>query len=570
MIKEKVITNTPNPKTGLAYHWEITDTKGKKHEWKEFYTGPLVLEEEETNILCQKLLGVGIDQLLEVANEELLPVPSLEEVGASIVMHSTTPDLKTFDGDLDKVIKNVPPMDYTSYKEARSVYLAGEGDIVVGRIEPWQASADLGKAKAIKIPVIDYYYISHALLVLAEQHLVSPSQEINELVDFIKANPNAVIRLYALEEEMQIFLIWLKRLAGLDHLLMDANSPEVARDWNKKSILFPTVEDAMNLSSLIEGKSAQETLDEEAKYSLLRNKLGCVYPVLPGYTVVREAKALGDFTQQLLDASSMLQARYGLTLACFKASDSGDGARITLGVDLTDVAQLKELAEDAYKHGDAYILEPYVYYDKIDINGESIKISPSAHIRWGEVADGVTLQFTEGTSWKGNIFFDERTATKFGVSIENYQKIVACMESTRQAFKNHKLGLTIAGLDFAIGTIGGFFGDEKVMGIQDPNISFNGAECLRAFLEKTTKEEGLTKDAPLYGVTRVFKPSKKCTVLVLREAVKSFEGLGYYTDAIASVPERWGMIAVAHENVELATAKLAELRKDLAAKGLVL
>lgn len=570
MIKEKVVTNTLNPKTKLPYHWEVTDTKGKKHEWKEFYTGPLVLEEEEIEVLCQKLLGVSLDKLLEVANEELLPVPSLDEVGASIVIHSTTPDIKTFDGDLDKVIKGVPPMDYTSYKEARSVYLAGEGDVVVGRIEPWESSANLGNAKAIKIPIIDYYYISHALLVLAEQHLLSPSQEINQLVDFLKANPNGVIRLYALEKEMQIFLVWLKRVAGLKHLLMDANSPEVARDWNKKSILFPTVEDAMNLSSSIEGYSVQEILEEEAKYSLLRNKIGCVFPVFPGYTVVREAKDLESFTEQLLDASKMLQGRYGLTTGCFKASDSGDGARITLGVDLSDENLLKELAEDAYKHGDAYILEPYLYYDKVDINGESIKISPSAHIRWGEVADGVTLQFTEGTSWKGNIFFDERTATKFGVSKENYQTIVTCMESIRQAFRNHKLGLTIAGFDFAIGTIGGFFGDQKLIGIQDPNISFNGAECLRAFLEKTIIEHDLTTDQSLYGVTRVFKPSKDCTVSTLREFVKSFEESGYYTEAIASVPERWGMIAVAHQNVESATAKLAELRKDLAAKGLVL
>lgn len=86
--------------------------------------------------------------------------------------------------------------------------------------------------------MVDYYYISHALLVLAEQHLSSSSQEIDQIVAFIQANPNAVIRLYALEKEMQIFLIWLKRLAGIDHLLMDANSPEVARDWNKKAFFF--------------------------------------------------------------------------------------------------------------------------------------------------------------------------------------------------------------------------------------------------------------------------------------------------------------------------------------------
>ena len=116
--------------------------------------------------------------------------------------------------------------------------------------------------------------------------------------------------------------------------------------------------------------------------------------------------------------------------------------------------KLKLLAEDAHKHGDDYVLEPFINYEKTLRGNETLNIIPSAHIRWGEVAPGVTLQFTEGTSWKGNIYVDEQTATSFGISDAHYQTIRTCMDDVLHGFHAHQLGLTIAGLDFAIGRIG--------------------------------------------------------------------------------------------------------------------
>lgn len=567
---KKILTQEKNSKTELPYFWKIADSNQKEYDWKGFYTGPLVLEEAMIEQLSKKLLGIEISELTETATKELKPVPTLKSVGASIVMHSTTPDLKTFDGDLDKVVKGTTPTDYTSYKEARAVYLASSGDLAVGRIQPWKTGVQLGNLESVEIPGIDYYYLSHALLVLAEQHLRAPSPQINKIITFIKDHKNAVVRLYALEKEMQIFLIWLKRLAGLDHLLMDANSPEVARDWNRKSVLFPTVQAALYLEKVIEGFSPHQILEEEAKYSFLRQQLGCEYPVLPGYSIVRSGNSLEVFTTQLLEAAKLLKKRYGLKLGCLKASDSGDGARITIGIDLDNESNLKALAKDAFRHGDDYILEPHIQYKEIIINGEKLKASPSAHIRWGEVATGLTLQFMEGTSWKGNVYIDKKTTDSFGVSNAHYQTILNCMDGFLDSFQRNNLGLTIAGLDFAIGQIGGFFGQETLIGVQDPNISFNGAECLRVFLEKIRKQKNIGKQSPLYGATRIFKPSKKCTLTVLDQFSKKASHSGIYVDGIASVPERWAMIAVAHLDSEEILKQLSVLLTDLDKSGLVL
>jgi len=569
MNMQKISTGNKDAKTGLPYFWQINDSDQTKHDWIQFYTGPLVLEESKIEQLCVKLLGIELKKLTETATKELQPVPSLKSVGASIVMHSTTPDLKTFDGDLDKVMNGITPTDYTSYKEARAVYLASTSDLAVGRIQPWKAGVQLGNLESVEIPGIDYYYLSHALLVLAEQHLEESSPQIEKIVNFLQDHKNAVIRLYALEKEMQIFLIWVKRLAGLDHLLMDANSPEVARDWNRKSVLFPTVQAALHLEKTIKGFSPHQILKEEAKYSLLRQQLDCEYPVLPGYTIERAGNDLSDFTTQLLEAAKLLQNRYGLKLGCLKASDSGDGARITVGVDLNNESNLAALAKDAYRHGDDYILEPHVNYNEVVINGEKLKASPSAHIRWGEVATGLTLQFMEGTSWKGNVYIDEETTDSFGVSNVHYWAILSCMDDFLAAFQRNNLGLTIAGLDFAIGQIGGFFGEEILIGVQDPNISFNGAECLRVFLEKVRKQQKIIDETSLYGATRIFKPSKDCTLTVLHQFSKNASHSGIFVDVIASVPERWAMIAVAHLDAEEIMKQLAAICADLVKSGLM-
>ncbi len=559
-----------NPMTSLSYHWELIDNQGQRFAWKDFEMGPLVLRNEQIEQLCQKLLGIDLGELEGIADKVLTPVQAMDTKRPNIILHGTTPDLNTVIGDIEAVTNHRPPTNYAAYTETRSVYLAKSGALAVGRIKSWKVAATTEGIEAIDIGSIDYYYLSHALLILAESHLQSPQLPVHQILEFLQKHPNTIIRLYALEKEMQIFLIWLQRIAGLSELFMDANSPDVARTWNKKNILYPTIEDAEKLENEIAGYTAQQILTAETKYSLLFQKLGLQLPVFPGYTIKRTDTSLQGFKNQILQAAHFLRQRYSLQKGCLKGSASGDGARITPGIDLADEAQLIELATIAYQYEDDYVLEPNVEYLKVVVNSQSLKTTPSAHIRWGQQAPGATLQFTKDTSWKGNIFFDEMTAPIFGISKTHYQVIIQSIEKFLHAFRSRNLGLTIAGLDFAIGKIGGVFGDETVIGIQDPNISFNGAECLRVFMEKISQQYDLSEKEPLYAVTRVFLPSAKCSLPELKRITNKAVTKGIYYETIASVPGCWGMIAVAAHHPNEAFDNLFMLHDRLVEKGLII
>jgi len=91
---------------------------------------------------------------------------------------------------------------------------------------------------------------------------------------------------------MQIFLIWLKRLANLENLSIDTNTPDVAQSWNRKSILYPTVRDALALETILLNHSPRHILEVESRFSLLYKELNLTIPVLPGYTIERSGEKI--------------------------------------------------------------------------------------------------------------------------------------------------------------------------------------------------------------------------------------------------------------------------------------
>ncbi len=565
---EKVSLRHPDPATGLRYGWEVVLSDGRRIPWRGFYTGPLTLGSEEIESLCRELLQIESSALGEAAKDELEPVSDRAGAGPSLIIHSNTPDLKAFDGDLEDVLRGREPADHTTYTETRSVYMAGPRDLALGRTSTWRTAVDLHSLEAVEIPGIDYYYFSHALLLLARRHLRSPSVQIERIVERLRTQPNTVIRLYALEREMQIFLIWLRRLAGLKKLRIDANSPEVAEAWNRKSAFYPTVRDALGQTEALRGLSTGKKLETESRNSPVRRDLGVRFPALPGYTIQRSGEDRSSFIRQALEAAKMLQSRYGLRRGCLKASEAGNGARISPGIDLGAQAALVSLAESAYPHGDDYVLEAHVDYLKVEAGEGLVNAAPSAHIRWGQVAEGITLQFTEGTSWRGNLYLDADTCESFGISATHYRSIQRSMSEFRRAFRDRKLGLTIGGIDFAVGRIGGVFEDELLLAAQDPNISFTGAESLRVFMKKTRERHSLGEGQRLYGVSRVIRPGFACPLPALRTLTESATAGGSFVDAIASIPGRWGMVAAADQDPARAIAKIDSLCRSLAEKGL--
>jgi hypothetical protein len=566
---EKVFLEQLEPTTSLEYQWDLVFDDEQRVRWKGFYTGPLTLTTKEIETLCLKLLGIDITELQKVASQELQPAP-LGENWPALVMHSQTPDVKSFEQDLLDLMNGPTPLDHTTYAEARSAYFARQRDLAIGRTNPWKTAIELEEINAIEIPGIDYYYLSHALLLLAEEHLRSPTLQINRIIEFLRNNEHPIVRVYNLEKEMQIFLIWLKRLANLENLSMDTNTPEVAQSWNRKSILHPTVRDALELEEMLLDHSPRHILEVESRSSILYKKLNLTIPVLPGYTIERSGEDLDSFIQQTIQAARLLRQRYRLERGCLKASEAADGARIFAGLNLRDELKIETLAKDAYQHGDDYLLEAHIEYLQVNVGGQILKTTPSAHIRWGRVAEGLTLQTTQGTSWKGNIYIDEAVGDLFGVSKAHYQIVTETMKEFLRAFQSRSLGLMIAGIDFAIGRIGGVFEDEVLVAAQDPNVSFNGAECLRIFIEKVKEHHSLCTNEPFYAATRVIRPTLQGTLPVLRQITDVVNDPESYSTTIASIPGCWGMIALANRHPEEVVKKLASVYDSLIYQNLII
>ncbi|WP_299458446.1 hypothetical protein [uncultured Microscilla sp.] len=563
---QKVFLDHFDPKTFLNYQWNVRVSPGEVLPWQGFYTGPLVLRAYEIEDLCELLLGVDLSNLAQVVTQELVSVTQSSNTNTSLFLHSTTPELNAFLDDLNKLQQEVPGLDYAAYKEVQSVYFAQPDDLCVGRVTAWETAIETEKVRGAYIANIDYYYLSQALIVLAKQHLATPVPVIKQMIDFLTAHPNTVARVYALEQEMQIFLVWLKRMAQLDQLKIDSNSPEISQHWNNKRVLYPSVEQALGIpTEKIKQQTVKETLANEGQFADVYQKLKVEIPRLPGYIIIRENCDEAHFAKQIQQAAQLLQSRYGLTTGCFKACSSGDGARITPNIPLADVTLLTQLANEAYTYDDDYLLEAHVTYLETVVNDFTLKTTPSAHIRQGEQAPGITLQFMEGTSWKGNLYLDAQQATKLNISAEHYTCITNTMRALASGFQQHIAGLNIAGIDFAIGRLGGHFGDEIMLGVQDPNLSFNGAECLRTFMDKkNVLAQGL------YGATLVIHPHIDFTLPEFRQIVaECFPEAASKMEVISIAPDCWGMIATAGKTPQEAIDQLVALRNVLATKNII-
>ncbi len=556
----------PSRGTGSSHGWTVVMEDGRRIPWIGLQTGPLTLDAAAVEASCQALLGFGTDVLARHCERVLQPATGAKADRPALILHSTTPELKTFDGDLDALVRGRPGGDFTTYKEARSVYLAGPEDIVVGRTRAWQAAvAEIG-AKSIRLEDVDHYYLSHALLHTARGE---ETEAMRQMIASVRETAR-VIRLYAFEPEMQIFLLWLARMAGRDELAVEANRPTLAAAWNRKSVLHPTVTRAaaMDASRLAEAPAAR--LAQESRNSVLAEQLDLDLDLasLPGYTIERDQRSVEDFVDQLLVAARLLHERYGLVSGCLKASESGDGARITPGIKLDDHGRLTTLGREAHVYGDDYVLEAHVTYGQALVAGQMLPTALSAHVRGGRLAPGATVQFVEGTSWKGNVLLDEAGLDAFGISPDHYRRLRGLVEDFLVACNAQTPGLVLAGIDVAIGTVGGTFGSTPILGVQDLNISFTGAECLRALLAKARRAK-TGDDGHRCGVTRIYKPSARGDHAAFRRVTRSFARGPIYADTVASIPERWAMVGITGADPADALSNLSRLEEALKAAGLV-
>lgn len=206
------------------------------------------------------------------------------------------------------------------------------------------------------------------------------------------------------------------------------------------------------------------------------------------------------------------------------------------------------------------MLEAHVTYARTHLGDRGIDLAPSAHVRAGQVAPGLTLQLTRGTTWVGNIYTDESTADELAIPAEMCRQIHNAMHALVDGFTRIG-GLTIGGVDFAIGTVGGVFGDEPVLAAQDPNLSFNGAEALRLHQERIPRTD---LHLP-HAATLIVRPTANTTLAELRAACRRSDR----ADALVVVPGRSGMLATHGARPREVGERLFALADELTRAGLL-
>jgi hypothetical protein len=455
---------SPHPLTGELHDWTV-DVDGREVAWQS-YAGPLRLDDTDIAIASRKLLSIEPCDLLDTVLEHV-EFSSPTDGQSRLIVHSTTPFARGFETDLTAMVEGRPVSDLTTYVETRGLYLARSGDLAIGRTRPWRRAIAKEGVRRLALGDTDHYYMSHALLRRAVD-AGDRDPVLARMIEFLRNRPSAVVSPYDFEPEFQILVTWLAQAAGLRRIRVDANNSRLCA-WNGKRMLHPTVEAALQLNGQVSQQPAQLILDEEHRASEAFQALRAPLPVIPGYAVPWQENRC-EFSDDLVRASLLLKERYGLSHGCLKPSDGGNGGRIEAGIELDDTSRLKELAAKAWNLGGDQVLEAHVNYFKKAVGGEQVLTTPSAHVRAGKLLDGLTLQFMRGTSWKGNIFVGESDWQSLGLDRAAYPKLRKAM-----ADLTRRLRLLHCGVDFAIGTLGGKFGDSVVAAVQDINPKVTGA-----------------------------------------------------------------------------------------------
>ncbi|MCB5907501.1 hypothetical protein [Streptomyces pinistramenti] len=536
--------------------------------WEGFCTGPLVLSHEELDALASQLLGLDLAGVEAAARKELVPHPVARGAAPAVLLGSATTLKKCYEADLAHIAQGRAPDDFATYNEARAVYLAAPGDLVVGRTEPWRQAVAGSTAEPVEVPELRYYYLTHALLTLAAQSPPdAPATPLARLLRQLRRAPHTVVRLFAIDPEARVLLLWLKRTAGLERLLVDANGQEVAERWNRKTTLYPTVEAAADLPGPA-AADPYDTLAAEARLTPFTQEFGVLLPRLPGYSITRAGADPVSMTRRVRAAARLLRERYGLPLGCFKPAEALTGSRIRTAVPLDDPDALDALARQAMETEEDYVLEAHTDYLRHQVTGYEFILAPSTHVVAGRLAEGGTVQITRGSVWEGSVYIDEDTCGRFGISPDRFRTVREGMAGLLDACEGdgRSLGFVKGGVDFAIARVGGRFGAAPVVGMQDLNLSSNGAEYVRAFLGEARRALG--GDRRVYAATKVVRPCPGIDLRRLKAAAED-DAPDRWTRVITSVPGCWGMVGVAGPCPRQAAEDVLALEQQLHAAGLL-
>ena len=501
--------------------------------WPIASAGPVVLSAGWLAEFADRLLGVRLTDVPELAARAVRYSQGDSAGSSALILHGATSAKRDFECAVTDLLAGREPADMAGFLETRAVALAGPQDLAVGRIASWREAVRFFGVPALDLGETDHYYLSQAVL----DQILRDTAGAARLLDWVSAHPDCVLRPYVFDLETQLLVLWLARRLGLPHVTVDANAPSVSTYWNQKSHLHPETSVAAALE--VDGLSAQETLELEQSYSEIAERLKLRLPTTPGYTVLREGRDEREFVGDLCEAGLMLRERYGLTRGCLKPSQGGGGAGIVSGLVLTGDDHLRAAAVAAYPHGGDYVLEAEVQLATFSVGGSLQKLSPSGHIRGGQVAPGLTAQFVDGHAWIGNVYFDADTAGQFHVPADLYTLMRSALGDLHRGLSADQptgRGFVTGGVDFVIGRLGGRFGERPTASVVDLNLSHHGGEYLRTFLDECVP-------VGRYAATRVYRPSAHANLADTANELLRTTPERERSRLIGCIPGDWGMLA---------------------------
>ncbi|MBU0647620.1 hypothetical protein KJ855_00395, partial [Patescibacteria group bacterium] len=381
-----------------------------------------------------------------------------------------------------------------------------------------------------KIKGMDVYYKSDALLMLM---LTNPESEVLLKLQYeLKKNP--LVCPYNLDEETQIALMWLADKNNMEIVDVDANSPEVSVELTRKGYRYPTVEEAARLEDcddeeLSDFEKVKKMQEREWELSPMAREINYHPDCMPGYAIARSDN-YEDFYQKILLACKLMSRRYGLDELWVKpdrGTDGGNQGIISMG-DGKFNKKIREMWKK--KLVGAWVIEAKTKYFTIDfpVNGRvrKLKTAPSVHVLNGEPCKKVALQIDDESAWGGNMICTKETWDELIVMIDSNDERIINNPGLTEQLKNsywdmeklmskyigavngsdkYRNGQVRGGIDLALATLGGKFGDEIVIVFQDNNPRANGGESARALYRQAQIKYGNGQGE---ASTRIITPNK--------------------------------------------------------------
>ena len=210
-------------------------------------------------IISKSILGKNLSNALEEAGKLLIPYHNNGEKRKSLIISSASSASASQETECAILKTRGHVIDISGAIEGRDTRSAQNGDISLISTNAGLMMAKsredvniinladevvLDQTGSSDLKGSDIYYKADGLLLLI---LTNPNSPVLTRL-IVELNDSPLVYPYNLDEETQIALLWLSKMAGIDYLNVNANSHEVGIELKRKGYRYPTIEDALTIT----------------------------------------------------------------------------------------------------------------------------------------------------------------------------------------------------------------------------------------------------------------------------------------------------------------------------------